>query len=181
MSNNTAIEELPAVNEMDGVGKAAAIVVATCAIGLAVYHALSTSAPSADYDTFGGNAREVAFFAYLVGSIVALSSARRARVATTRATQLIIVGYALVAFGVAAGFVLRDDPDWFVVVGIPGNLLAIIGWITLGITSTKQRLLPRWAAILGAVGGVFAVLFAEFGSGVLIGSFWLYLAFRRNP
>lgn len=181
MTNNTAIEKAPAVNGLDGVGKVAATVVAACAIGLAVYHALSTSKPTADYDTFGGNAREVAFFAYLVSSIVALSSARHANLATTRAVRMISVGYALVAFGVAAGFVLRDDPDLFVVVGIPGNLLAIIGWITLGVTSTKQRLLPRWAAILGAAGGVFAVLFTEFGSGVLIGSFWLYLAFRRKP
>lgn len=181
MANNTTLEQAPAANGLDGVGKVAATVVAACAIGLAVYHALSTSKPTADYDTFGGNAREVAFFAYLVSSIVALSSARHARVATTRAVRVISVGYALVAFGVAAGFVLRDDPDWFVVVGLPGNLLAIIGWIMLGVMSTKQRLLPRWAAILGAVGGVFAVLFTEFGSGVLIGSFWLYLAFRRKP
>lgn len=145
------------------------------------HHALSTSTPIADYDTIGGNSREVAFFAYLVSSIVALSSARNAGIATTRATRMIGVEYTVVAFDGAAGFALRDDPDWFVVVGIPGNLLAIIGWITLGLTSTKQHLLPRWAAILGGVGGVFAVLFAEFGSGVLIGSFWLYPAFRRKP
>jgi hypothetical protein len=181
MSNATAIEGVPPVEGLDGVAKAAAILAATCAIGLALYHALSTSKPAADYETLVGNAREVAFFAYLVSSIAALHFARHARFATTRPTRLIGVGYALVAFGVAAGFVLRDDPDWFVVVGVPGNLLAISGWIALGITSTKRDLLPRWAAVLGAVGGVFAVLFAEFGSGVLIGSFWLYLAFRRKP
>lgn len=181
MKGSTAMEKAPAVNALDGVGRVAATIVAACAIGLAVYHALSTSRPAADYETFGGNVREVAFFVYLVGSIVALSSARHAKVVVVRAARMTSIGYALVAFGVAAGFVLRDDPEWFVVVGIPGNLLAIIGWIFLGITSSRQRLLPRWAAILGAVGGVFAVLFAEFGSGVLIGSFWLYLAYRRHP
>ena len=181
MSNATAIEELPPVDALDGVAKAAAILAATCAIGLALYHALSTSKPAADYETLAGNAREVAFFAYLVGSIAALYFARHLQFAATRPARLICVGYSHVAFGVAAGFVLRDDPDWFVVVGIPGNLLAVVGWIALGVTSTKRHLLPRWLAVLGAVGGVFAVLFAEFGSGVLIGSFWLYLAFHREP
>ena len=99
------------------------------------------------------------------------------RIASTRATRLIVLGYALVAFGVTAGLVLREDPDWFAAVGIPGNLLAIAGWITFGLAAAKSRRLPTWAATLAAIGGVFAVLLSDFGSGVLIGCFWLYLAY----
>ena len=71
-------------------------------------------------------------------------------------------------------------PDWFIFLGGPGNLLAIVGWLILGVTSSRRRLLPRWTAVLGAVGGVFAVVFAEFGSEILIATFWLYIAFQPS-
>ena len=155
-------------------------VVAASAIGLAVYGALSTAPPSADYETFGGNAREVAFLVYTVGSIGAIAATQRAGITSTRTARLIGVGYALVAFGVAAGLALREDPGWFPVVGIPGNVLAMVGWVIFGVSAAKTHRLPRWAATLAAIGGVFAVLFADFGSGVLIGCFWLYLARRPH-
>lgn len=153
-------------------------IVAASAIGLAVYGALSTAPPTADYETLSGNAREVAFLIYTVGSIGAIAATQRAGVASTWSARLIGAGYALVAFGVAAGLVLREDPDWFLVVGIPGNLLAMVGWVMFGVTAARTQRLPRWAATLAAIGGVIAVLFADFGSGVLIGCFWLSLARR---
>lgn len=161
-------------------GRAAAATAGLCAIGLAVYGALSTAPPEADYDSLGGNLREVVFFAYLVGSILGIAAMYRAGIATKRPTFMIGVGYGLVAFGVLAGFVLRDDPAWFVVVGGPGNLLALIGWIVFAVVTVRSQRLPTWAAVLAGVGGVFAVLFADFGSGVLIGCFWLYLAPRTS-
>lgn len=163
------------------VTRATATIVAASAIGLAVYGAFSTAPPSADYDSFGGNLREIALMVYLVGSIGAIIAIHRAHIASTRATRLIVGGYGLVAFGVAAGFVLREDPDWFAAVGIPGNLLAMAGWVTFGVAATRTRRLPTWAATLAAIGGVFAVLFSDFGSGVLIGCFWLYVAHRPQP
>ncbi|MCX6397945.1 MAG: hypothetical protein NTV23_15765 [Propionibacteriales bacterium] len=166
------------INRLEPTGAVAAGIAGGCALALAIYHAISTSAPSADYASLGGNLREIAFFAYLVGSVVAIWMVRRAQLTTPLAARLIGGGYALVAFGVAAGFVLRDDPDWFIIVGGPGNLLALVGWIALGVSGARRGLLPRWTAVLGAIGGVFAVLFAEFGSQVLIASFWLFLATR---
>ena len=161
-------------------GRVLAAVAGLCAIGLAVYGAVSTAPPSADYETFGGNAREIAFLVYLLASTGAMGATRRADIASRRAMRLINVGYGLVAVGVMAGMILREDPDWFAAVGIPGNLLAMAGWISFGIASARTHRLPRWLATLAAIGGVFAVLFADFGSGVLIGWFWLSMAHREN-
>lgn len=45
-----------------------------------------------------------------------------------------------------------------------------------GVLAVRNRVLATWAGVLAAVGGVFAVLFADFGSGVLIGAFWFHLS-----
>ena len=160
--------------------RAAAGLAAVCVSALAIYSALSTAPPSADYDTFGGNLREVAFLVYLVAAAAAMGSIDRRRVGVRRSAALIAVGYTIVAVGVAAGLVAREDPDWFPVLGVPGNLLAIVGWVMFGVLAVRTRILATWAGVLAAVGGVFAVLFADFGSGVLIGAFWLYLALDRR-
>lgn len=170
----------PPIGHLSRTGVVSALLAGGCAVALASYHTLSTSKPSADYVSLGGNLREIAFFTYLVSSVVAVGMVRRAGMATRTSERLITVGYTTVALGVAAGFALREDPTWFVFLGGPGNLIAIIGWITLGATSARQRLLPKWLALLAAIGGVFAVVLAEFGSQVLIGCFWLHLAWRSH-
>jgi hypothetical protein len=78
--------------------------------------------------------------------------------------------------GVVSGLVLREDPDWFFLIGGPGNLLAGIGFVTLAVTGWRRDVLPAWASLLCAVGGLVAVLLSEFGTSVLIGAFWLYVA-----
>jgi hypothetical protein len=75
---------------------------------------------------------------------------------------------------------LRDDPDWFFVLGGPGNLLAAAGFVTWAIWSRRRRVLPLFAALLCGVGGVVAVLFSELGTSVLIGAFFLWLAFSDS-
>jgi len=180
MSTDKTDLDRPAITPLGRSGAIAAGIAGGCALALAIYHTISTSMPSADYDSLGGNLLEVAFFAYLVSSVVAIGMVQRASLTTTLAARLIGMGYTLVAFGVAAGFVLRDDPDWFLILAGPGNLLALIGWIMLGVSGARKRLIPRWTAVLGAVGGVFAVIFAEFGSSDPHRQLLALLATRTN-
>lgn len=75
---------------------------------------------------------------------------------------------------------LREDPEWFAVLGLPGNLLASIGFIVAALAGWRSRRIPGWAAVLLGVGGFVAILGAELGTTVLIGCYWLWYARWMN-
>jgi hypothetical protein len=77
---------------------------------------------------------------------------------------------------VAAGLALREDPEWFVVLGLPGNLLGGIGFIMAAVAGWRATRIPGWAALLLGAGGFVAILGAELGTTVLIGCYWLWYA-----
>lgn len=147
-------------------------------MGIAVYLLARGVPPEPTFSSFLDWLREGLLAAYLVASAAAVEGLRRAGIAGARPVRAIQAGYGLILVGVLASVVLRDDPEWFVVVGLPGNLLASVGFAVLGVTTYRRRTLPGWAAALLGVGGFFAILFAELGTSVLIGSFWLYAAAR---
>jgi hypothetical protein len=150
------------------------------AIGLAIYQVATPGSPAAEYGSVLDWVRELLFLGYLVGAVATVLASRRAGLCSRAASRLIGVGYGAIAAGVAAGMALREDPDWFFVLGGPGNLLAIGGFVTWAVWGQRRRVLPLFAALLCGVGGTVAVLFAEFGTSVLIGAFFLWLAFRDD-
>lgn len=124
--------------------------------------------------------RDIALLVYLIVTIVAVEIARHRSAITTRPARFVQAGYALIAVGVIAGLALRDDPDWFFVLAGPGLLASAIGFVWWAAQARRRRILPTWAAVLLAVGGVTAIVGTEAGTGVLIGSFWLYAGFRTG-
>ena len=88
---------------------------------------------------------------------------------------LVAFGYGLLVVGVAAGLALREDPEWFAVLGLPGNLLASIGFIVAALAGWRSKRIPVGSPLLG-VGGFVAILGAELGTTVLIGCYWLWYA-----
>lgn len=101
----------------------------------------------------------------------------RPRVVPVRLMQL---GYVLVAVGVGVGLALGHSPSWFAAVGVPGNLLAIVGMVWLGIHGLARRSLPWWLAGLAIPTGLLTVLFAEFGTSLLAAGFWLLVVTRAT-
>jgi hypothetical protein len=152
------------------------IAAGVAAIGMALYQVLTPGEPTASYDSALDFLREGLFLLYLVASIAAMFLARRQGLLPGIGAWLVGVGYGLLTIGAGAGLVMLKDPDWFGVLGIPGNLLAMAGFVTAAIMAWRARSVPGWATLLLAVGGFFAVLAAEFGTGVLIGCFWLWAA-----
>lgn len=149
-------------------------------IAMAVYQVASPGAPTSTYQSLWDFVREGLLLAFLILSMTAVRIAWRAGVWGRAAALLIIIGYGLITIGVAIGLALRSDPEWFFLLGGPGNLAAGIGFVVAAIAIWRRRALPRWAAILCGVGGFFAILFAELGTTVLIGAFWIYLSARLS-
>lgn len=124
--------------------------------------------------------RDIGLLAFLLGTITAAEIARRRGIAANTPARLVQAGYALIAVGVVAGLALREDPGWFFVLAGPGLAASAVGYVWWAITAHRHKALPTWAAVLLAVGGVTAIAGSEFGTSVLIGSFWLYLSSRNT-
>jgi hypothetical protein len=146
------------------------------ALMMAVYQVASPGTPEATFDSALDWARELIFLGYLCSAVAATILAARRGTAPRAAARLITLGYGAVAVGVTAGMVMREDPDWFMLLGGPGNLLAMAGFVTWAVWGHRSRLLPPAVALLCGIGGVVAVLGAELGSSVLIAGFWFYLS-----
>jgi hypothetical protein len=155
---------------------AAVIGAGLSAIAMALTQVLTPGPPTADYESASGVAREALTLVLLLFSIAAVLVSRRLGDLPGRGPLFVAVGYGLLVVGVAAGLALREDPEWFAVLGLPGNLLASIGFIVAALAGWRARRIPGWAALLLGVGGFVAILGSEFGTTVLIGCYWLWYA-----
>ncbi len=115
------------------------------------------------------------FSVTLICTAVAVLGVHLAGIAPRPAALLVAGGYLLVAVGVIPALVLGHSPDWFAAVGVPGNLLAIVGMVWLGVAIIRRHTLPVWAGVLAILAGLFAVVAAEIGTSAIAGIFWLYM------
>ncbi len=161
--------------------RVAALTTGGAAVVMAIYQVATPGAPTATYESWSDFLREFLMLAYLTGSIAAMWAAWRTGLASRSAFLLVTVGYALITVGVAIGLLLREDLEWFFVLAAPGLLLSGMGFLVFAVTAWRASALPRWAALLAGVGGFFAIVLAELGTTVLIGSFWLYVGSALRP
>lgn len=155
-----------------------AAVAGLAAVATAVYQVATPGPPQATFETLTDWLREVLFTTYLAASIGTVVLARRHRLLPGATMWLVGLGYGAILGGVLYAVVTRDDPDWFFLLAGPGNLAAIVGFVVWSVWGRRTGVLPIWASVLCGVGGTVAVLLAELGTSVLVGSFLLYLASR---
>lgn len=105
--------------------------------------------------------REIGFLTFLLTTAVVTEIARRRRLAPARAGMLVPIASILIAIGVAAGLVVREELDWFFVVAGPGLVLSAIGYVTWAVWAGRAQLFPVWAAVLLGVGGLTAIVMSE--------------------
>lgn len=150
------------------------------AVAMAIYQVATPGPPAATYDSLGDFVREGVTLAYLLASLSAVAGAWREGIAPRSAFFLIGSGYGLITVGVLSGLILQEDPEWFFVLAGPGLLLSAVGFVTFAAWGWRSGVLQSWAAVLLAVGGLSAIVAAELGLTVLIGSFWLYIAATKR-
>jgi hypothetical protein len=148
------------------------------ALTLAIY-LVAVTPPAAGrqtFDTVQEFAREGLMLVWLAASIAAVRSAHSARLAPKVASWMISAGYGLIFVGVAIGVALREDPDWFLAFGAPGQLLSMAGFVIWATQAKQHETFGLPLVLLCAVGGLTAILGAEVGLTVLIAAFWFGLA-----
>ncbi len=154
----------------------AATLTAVAATAVGAVGLLRDGPPEPDFSDPMQYLQDGVFVAYLVAASWAVLEGWRAGLAPRMAGRLVALGYGLIAVGVLAGMALRDDPDWFVALGLPGNLLAAVGFVVWAVWAVRTQTLPVPLALLAGVGGFVAVLGAEFGTTLLVAAFFARVA-----
>lgn len=155
---------------------------AVAALAWAVLAAIQMANPTFDdqLTTTVDYLNDATFTAALAATAVAADALLRIGAPPAWAVRMVQFGYLLVAAGVSVGLILGHSPSWFAAVGVPGNLVAIIGLVAAGIHGLRRRSLPRPVAALAIPTGLFTVLFSEFGSSLLACVFWLIVVLRSD-
>jgi hypothetical protein len=100
----------------------------------------------------------------IVLGVICLIGVRRPLQWPTAAVVLASVGQILVGIGVAAGLVTRSSQDWLVLVGLPGDLLAAIGYLLLAVWAWhRRRCRGGWPQLSGSIAVPVGIGVAEFG------------------
>lgn len=123
---------------------------------------------------------EVTFTLFIAASMVAMWGMVREQIASRVGGMVFIAGQGLLLAGMLPGFALGYSPDWFVVVGLPGNLLALIGMTLIAVYSWRRRTLPRVIAALLPLSVLIGIGAAEFGGGVVTAIVWGAIAMRLS-
>jgi hypothetical protein len=125
-----------------------------------------------DFTTPADYANDAAFLAGMLFSVATLVGLRRHLDASLPAVLLAGSGQILVSIGVGVALVTGADPEWFVFLGLPGNLLAWIGYAWLGLWAWRRRALPRWVAVLLIVSVPVTLVLADLGGSALTALLW---------
>jgi hypothetical protein len=156
------------------------LVAGVLAVGMAVHHVATPGPPGATFGSLSDWLRDGLFLGLLCSAVAAAWSVRPDGLVPRASLRLLTVAYGMLALGVSAGLVLQDDPSWFMFLGGPGILLSAAAYVWWAAWGRRRGVLPGWAALLCGVGGLVVIVAAEFGTSVLLGGFWLYLAFRDH-
>lgn len=126
---------------------------------------------TADYLNDGSFTVALVAFAFAVQGLGRLAAPRWA-------LRLATIGPLLVAAGVAPALATGESPAWFAAVGIPGNLMWLVGTIGLGVWAWRSRVLPRPLAAGVAATVPFALILAEIGGSAIPAIVWAAIGLR---
>jgi len=115
---------------------------------------------------------EITFTVAVAGALVALLGLARSGIIDRRPALTAALGFALLLVGLLPEYATGESPEWFAAVGVPGNLLCLIGlgWAAKGAWRTET--VPRGAVPLMPLSVLVGVGLAEFGGGLVAAAWW---------
>jgi hypothetical protein len=161
--------------DLRGHGAAALILAGALAV-LAVVHATHGAfddqlTTTADYLNDGSFSVALIAFAFAVQGLGILGAPRWP-------VRLAATGALLVAAGLAPALATGESPDWFAAVGVPGNLLWLIGTVMLARWAWRSGALPRWLAAGIGLTVPSALILAELGGSLIAAIVWAVIGLR---
>ena len=88
---------------------------------------------------------------------------------------LTVMGTALTTISAVATLVAGQNSLGIAFLG--GVLLSLIGYIVLGITTLRAKVLPTWAGLALIFGFPLSLFLSTFGGGILLGLAWLSVGY----
>ena len=88
---------------------------------------------------------------------------------------LAVIGTGLMTISAIVTLIAGQNSLGFAFLG--GVLLALIGYVVLGIMTLREKVLPNWAGVLLILGFPLSVFLSAFGGGILFGLAWLGLGY----
>jgi hypothetical protein len=139
-----------------------------------------------------GEGHYEASFEYVIGylfltALLAVSLAIGVfRDRSPRGTALVIAGSLLVAVGVGWGNLSGEDPSWFAVFGVPGNLLMLVGFALIARRVRREGKPGVVLALLLVACVPLSLIAAEIGGSLVAALLWALVAAgaaerRRTP
>jgi hypothetical protein len=125
-------------------------------------------------------ANEISGTLMIAAALVAMWGMIQEGIAPRVGGLVFILGWSLLLLGFLPGFVLGHSPDWFVILGLPGNMLALIGMTMCAVYSWRSRTLPRVIAALLPLSVLIGVGVAEFGGSIVLVIIWGAIAMRLS-
>jgi hypothetical protein len=125
-----------------------------------------------------GEGHYEATFEYVIGSLflTALLAVALAvgtfRDRSPRGASLVVAGSLLVAFGVGWGTLAGEDPAWFAVFGVPGNLLMLAGFVLVARRVRREGRAGLVLAVLLVASVPLSLVAAEIGGGLVAALLW---------
>lgn len=105
-------------------------------------------------------------------ALVAVLGLAAAGVVERRPALLAGLGFALLLAGLLPEYPGGESPEWFAVVGIPGNLLCLAGLAWAGAGAWRTGTVPRAIIPLMPLSVLIGVGLAEFGGGLVAVAWW---------
>ena len=171
------IHEEDRMNNLPG-ARTAAAASALAAAAFLINAGIQLASPHFDPHISGGKdwANEVTFTIAVAAALVGVLGLARSRIIERRPAFVTALGFALLLIGLLPEYATGESPAWFAAVGIPGNLLCLIGLAWAAAGAWRTGTVPRLAVPLMPLSVLVGVGLAEFGGAIIAAAWWTVAA-----